>query len=598
QRRPAAPESVRREIITDLGSIIEKRAAQTLVDVLRNPDETAATQSAAAEALADLTGISDYGQDPQQWTTWWTANADKSDADFRNSLLPPRSAKYDQIRKRYNDLTFEVEGILKSQYQAAAAAERADMLVGYLKNAQPQIRVVGVQIIKDDALDNKTIPAAARDQLRGMIGDSSSDVRAAVADALAKINDAASLDPLLAQLAQETDGRVRAALAQALAPINDLRAVPALLGLLDDSSLIAARAAAEALEQLGPKLRDTDPVMALKTARALRAQLEKRNPSPGNAELRESLIDAMVPLRSEELSQTFYRLLNERSGESAEIRRLALKAIGEIGNPQATAIIVTALNDHDQRVRLEAVRALGKLRTAADYEESIRTRLDPNEEPDSSVRDEAWHVLQSVLPDLTKEKLANLADRFKDEPERQIMVWHALADQLAKLNMPDELANVRQSMGATEMRLKDFKSAADDFKKALDYKKSQGQPADGVVLVGLMEDRMKALLLSQQYPDAIAFAAQNIRENSKNQQSMGAAIRQEADRLRASGAKDDLDDALKLIQEAHKMDPPLAAQYQYQLSDIEADIQKRLNQRGGNPPPTAEPIHTASGGGT
>jgi len=56
-----------------------------------------------------------------------------------------------------------------------------------------------------------------------------------------------------------------------------------------------------------------------------------------------------------------------------------------------------------------------------------------------------------------------------------------------------------------------------------------------------------------------------------------------------------LDDAMKLIQETHKMNPPLAAQYRDQLSEIEADITKRLNQRGGNPNPTAEPINTASG---
>jgi hypothetical protein len=45
------------------------------------------------------------------------------------------------------------------------------------------------------------------------------------------------------------------------------------------------------------------------------------------------------------------------------------------------------------------------------------------------------------------------------------------------------------------------------------------------------------------------------------------------------------------------MNPPLAEQYRDQLSEIQADIQKRLNQRGGNPTPI-EPIHTASGGGT
>jgi HEAT repeat protein len=593
-RRPAAPEQVRREIISALGSIIEKRAAQTLVEVLKSPDETAATQAAAADALADLTGISDYGQDPSQWTAWWAINANKSEADFRNDLLPPRSAKYDQVRERYNDLTSELKEILKSQYQNAAATQRPDVLLGYLKSAQPEIRGVGVQIIKDDAADNKPIPKAAQDQLRSMIGDSSADVRAAVADALARINDKDSLDPLLAQLAQETDGKVRAALARALAPINDLRAVPALIGLLDDSSIAAARAAAEALEQLGEKIRVDNPSLALQTARALRAGLEKRSATPGNSDLREAMVDAMTPLRDDELLPTFYSLLNERSDESAQMHRLALKGIGEIGNPQSAAVIAPSLNDRDAVVRLEAVKALGKVHTAGEYAETLVHRLDANEEPDPSVRDAAWQVLQGVLPDLAKEKLSNFADRFKDQPEMQVVVLKALADQLAKLNMQDELAATQQNIGADLMRLNDPKSAAEYFRQALEARKKQGQAVPGVVLVGLMEDRMKALLLSKQYPDAIAFAAQNIRENANNQQSMGAEIRQEADRLCEAGS---LNDALKLIQEAQKMDPPLAEQYRDQLSEIEADIQKRLNQRGGNPTPP-EPIHTASGAGT
>jgi HEAT repeat protein len=588
-RRPAAPESVRREIIRALGSIIEKRAALTLVNVLKSSDETAATQTDAAKALADLTGISDFGQDPQQWAQWWAANANKSEADFRNDLLPPRSARYDQIRQRYNALTSELEGILKSQYQTAPAAQHPDIILRYLKSAEPEVRAVGGEIIKDDALDNKPIPAAARDQLRSMIGDSSAKVRIATADALAKLNDAGSLDPLLAQLAQESDGEVRAALAQALAPINDLRAVPALLSLLDDPSYAAARAAAEALESLGPKIRD-DASLSLRTARALRDELNKRVAGPGNAELREALVKAMVPLRQEELLATYYQLLNERSGETAEIRRWALRAIGEIGNPQAAAVVVNALSDRDPRVRLEAVRAIGKVRTAAEYAETLMHRLDTNEEPDQSVRDEAWRVLQSVLPNLTPPQLANFSDRFKDDPQRQLIVLLALRDQLIKLNLEDDLANTRQNIGAVEMRLNDPKSAAEDFKLALEHKKVQPNPVDGVVLVGLMEDRMKALLLSRQYAEAIAFAAQNIRENPNNQQPMGAAIRQEAARLQGAGS---LDDALKLIQEAHKMDPPLATQYRDQLSEIEADIQKRLNQRGGSP----EPVHTANVGG-
>ncbi len=593
QRRPSPPEFVREKIVRAVGSIVEKRTAEFLINVIKAPDETPVVRDAAADALADLTGILDYGQDLQRWADWWERIAGASDADFRNDVLPRRSLRYDQLRQRYAQLTGELGSILDEQYQTAAPSQRSDILMRYLKSVEPEVRAVAAGIIKNDALDNKTIPAAAKDQLRAMIGDSSAKVRAAAAEALAPINDAASLDALLSQLAQETEGQVRAAIARALWPINDLRAVPALLGLLQDPSYLAATAAAQALEQLGPKIRDQDPALAQRTARELRDTLERRSAGPSAEALREALIDAMVPLRQEELLPLLYRLLDERRGEPAEIRRLALKAAGEIGNAQAAAVIANALNDRDARVRLEAVRALNKVHVAAEYAETLRRRLDPNEEPDQSVREETWQVLQSVFPQLPKEQLVNFAERFKNEPERQIIVLKALAEQLLKLKMEDELATTRQNIGQALMRLNEPKEAAEYFRLALEYKKTQQVP--GVVIVGLMEDRMKGLLLSKQYPEAIAFAAANIRENPNNQQPMGTAIKNEADRLRTNAA---LDDALKLIDETRKMDPPLAAQYREQLAEIETDIRKRLSERGGVPPAsrTSVPAVNTPGG--
>lgn len=43
------------------------------------------------------------------------------------------------------------------------------------------------------------------------------------------------------------------------------------------------------------------------------------------------------------------------------IRRQAVRALGDMGDPQATASIIPMLKDHDDSVRLEAVVALGKI---------------------------------------------------------------------------------------------------------------------------------------------------------------------------------------------------------------------------------------------
>lgn len=579
QRRPPAPELVRREVIRAMGSFLDKRTAEVLTGLLSNPDESLTIHSAAADALADLTGITEYGQDPQQWADWWAKNARKSNAEFLLDILPRRSARHDQLRQRYADLVSELQNLLNGQYQTAPPAQRPDILMRYLKSADPEVRAIGARIIRDDALDNKTIPAPARDQLRMMIGDSSPKVRVAVADALTKINDAASLELLLAQLAQETDAQVKAALALAVAPINDLRAVPALLGLLGDSAYVVVRASAQAIEQLGPKIREEDSALARRTADALRTALENHGGGPGGAELRQTLVDAMIPLRQESLLPVLRSLLDERRGEGPEVRRLAIKAIGEIGNPQSAGVIVAALDDRDARVRLEAVIALGNIRTAAEYAQTLLRRLDPSEEPDPSIREKTWLVFQSVLPEFSKEQLASFAEQFKDDPNRQIIVLKELAQQLLKLKMEDELATVRQNIGIALMQLGNYKEAAEYFRLALEYKKTQ-PTVPGVVIAGLVEDRIKALLLAEQYPEAIDFAGQSVRENPNNQRPIGSAIRQEVERL---ARLDRFDNALSLIEESRKMTPPLAEQYRQQLADIETDIRRQLSRRNASP---------------
>lgn len=588
EQRPPIAERLRRDLIRTIGSIVEKRSAEFLVKVLRAPDETPAIHNAAAEALSELTGITEYGQDAQRWASWWERVAGKPDLEFRNDLFPRRSARFDQLRQRYAELAGSVDAMLRMQYQSAAPAQRPDVLMGYLKHGEPEFRAIGADIMRFEAQDNKAIPAAAKDQLRTMIGDSSAKVRLAVADALARINDATALQPLLAQLAQESDAQVRAAIARALAPINDPAAIPALLAMLDDPSYTAARAAAEAIERLGPKLRQDNPVLAAETAGKLRDALERRPQAPGNSELREALVGAMVPLRQEQLLPSLRTLLEGARGESAEIRRLALRAIGEIGKPQSAGVIVAAIDDRDPRVRREAITALGNIPNAGDYAETLRQRLNPAVEPDADIRDKVWNVLTSTFPNLSVEQLQNFSERFRDEPQRLIFVYKELAAQQLKLRKTDDLATTNQNIGATLMRLNEPKEAALYFKLALDYKKTQNVP--DMVVVTLTEDLMKALLLSKQYPEAIAFAAASIRENPIHHQQMGAAIKQEAERLRNAG---DLASALALITEAQKMDPPLGSVFRDQLAEIEVDVRNRMKERGIEPGAGARVIQNA-----
>ncbi|HVT87805.1 MAG TPA: HEAT repeat domain-containing protein [Tepidisphaeraceae bacterium] len=610
QKRPPVPEAVRRECIRALGAFPEKQAAETLIGVLKSPEEGALIRTAAANALADLTGITDYGQDTRRWNEWWTRNLPRPDQDFQREMLLKRAARYDQLRQRYADVGTALENDLKQEYQSTPAEQRPDMLLKLFKKPEPEIRAIAAGIVQDDILlDNKRPTAAVREQLRQLIGDSNAKVRIAVAQALAPINDASAMEPLLTQLAQENDGEVRAALAKALAQVNDVRIVRPMIELLKDPYSGAVVEAAKAIEAKGPLIQP-DPALAQETAEALRRTLAANPPISGNNELREALVDAMVPLKQESLlDSTLYPLLDRR-GESDEMRRVTLKAIGMIGNQQSAALVVSFLGDRNAEVRLVAVSALGNLPNASIYVETLRGRL--SVEKDTSIIERIWSVINdSILPKLTKEQLANLADadQIRNEPKRRISVLKELERRLQQPGSEDELATERQNIAMTLMNDPNasndsFKEAADYLKLALDYKKTQNVPP--VVIVDLMENRMKALLRARQYHDAVAFATESITTNDSNEPSMGGAIRQEAEILYKSGKADDLDNVLKLITEVRQMKKPLSAQFLNPLDQIESDVRNRLRQRGLNPSgpmptpqsaaiPSTLPISTASG---
>jgi HEAT repeat protein len=580
-RRTRTSEATRIAVIRALGAMPQKRSAEFLVALATSRDETIAVRTAASEALSDLTGLPNGSHEPQRWAQWWSENGNKGAAEFDADLMASRAARYDQRNAQLNDLSHAMEEFIREQYRAAPQAQRSDLLLRYLRRPEPQVRAIGAVIVYEEALDAKPPSAPVREQLRSMIGDGSADVRAAVADALAKINDAESFELLLAQLAQEPNAQVRASLARALAPINDLRAVPVLIAMLDDPSQGAARAAADALRNLGKSIRE-DPDLARRTAAALLATLEQRAAAPETAPLRTSLIAAMVPLGQEQLLPTFTRMLDERRGETVENRFLAIRAIGEIAKPESAGLLITALEDRSAEVRREAVLALAKNPALADNAEVLARFLDPSSEPDDGVRTAAWQALSSVFPSLSKERLNIWADRFQknNDPSRRLIVLKVLAEQQLRDRDEDGLATTRINIADQLKSQKEYAAAAEFYALALDYRKSQPN-TDAARLETLIQNRMEMLLAAKDYPNAATFASQMIKENAGRGQSMGGLVWNEAQKLSNAG---DLQAALALIEATRTMNPQLPEQYRENLAEVEKQVLARQNQQNGVSP--------------
>lgn len=577
-----ASDSVRREIIRAMASYVEKRTVQTLMTLLRAPDTTPITREAITEALADLTGITELGRDPSRWEQWWQTNGILSEEQLREQMLVRRSARLDQLRTELSDSNQALSNLLRTNYQQAPAAQKQEILLGYLRSPRAEERAVGAILVGDDAQTATAIPPAVRERLREMIADSSARVRIRVAQALAEMNDAESLDLLLAQLDNESDAQVRSALAAAIAPIRSIRAVPSLLKLLNDTYLPASIQAAQALSLLGQTIREQDPALARQTAIALRDKLLATPANSGHPDLREALVDAMVPLRQEPiLGDLLIQILREQSEEAVEMRRKAIRAIGEFQLPQMSQTIINVFSDKDERVRLEAVTALGKLPASPDHIPPLRALLG-SPETDRSVQEKAWVVLQSILPHLTKEVLSDQADKFKSDPARQIVVLKVLEQQLERNRELDSLASIRLNIGTillNELQATDPRApqeAAEYLRKALEYMKTQPNAAE-LTILNLMQDLMRALLRSGQYTEAVTFASESIRNNSTYLPLMGSSLRAEAEELQRSGKADE---ALKLIEAIKLMNPKLGEQYERPLADVERWAIERRNLRG------------------
>ncbi len=564
------PEAVRSAAIRSLGTFLDKRAAEALVGLLQNDDESVAVHNAAGDALVELTGLRENGRDVQKWQQWWTANAPKSEADWKLVLLNERAARLDQVQLRYGQLTDEIRNILSDQYQLVPEAQKPEIVLRFLRANEAVIRALGARLVFEDAVNNRTIPAAAREQLRKMVGDSSPEVRIEVAGALRAINDAAALEPLLTQLAQESDPDVRVALAKAVAPIRDLKALPAMRKLLRDPSFAVAEAAADAIRQLGPQLRDKEPTMAVQTAADLREVLTGTEGRPGSARLREACVEAMVPLRDPSLLVTFRKLLVAR--ESREVRRSALKALGELREPKVAEAIINSLEDPDNTVRLEAVEALGKIGTF-EHAEMLYRSLNPNLEPDPSVRQRAWAVMTGLFPSAPQEQLADWADRLKDDPERRLVVLKALADKQQQGKLEERLAYTRENIGHLLLTLKQPTEAVVYLKQALEYWNTHEAPP--IVLQRLIALEMKALLNAKQYAEAAQFGSRLLKNDASQQQTVFVAFREEAQQLQKDK---DLKSALSLIAESKKMDPPLSPRFARDLQDIESEIRRQMGE--------------------
>jgi hypothetical protein len=283
------------------------------------------------------------------------------------------------------------------------------------------------------------------------------------------------------------------------------------------------------------------------------------------------------------------RLIRPRE-EAPEIRHHAMQALGNIRDPKtAGAIADSILNDPDDTVKLDAIRALGSV-APTQAQLGVLKPIFKDNRPDPSLRNAAWDVLQSSLDGLTKVQLTDWADHFSGDPQKQIIVRKKLAEKLTADGELKELADVQEQIADNYMELDppDPESAVASYRPALDFRLGPAAgPGARVQVESLIARYMKALLRSGKYVEAVAFAREMIQKDAGQQRTMGVLIKDEADRLAEGNSIDKLKKAHDLIAQTLKMDPPLPDKYSEPLRQLLDSVDKRIEAL--NRPPGTGP---------
>lgn len=572
------PEARRVPAVRALGTLNDKDTARFLIDLLLGGAVPEEISNAAADALADMTGLTEYGRDVGQWDRWWQGQQGKSPEQFLSERRAEREGSARQAVERLKAVATSIDRFVEAAHRRIAdPKQREEDVLTSLKDPSPEFRAAGARLVNQDLNAGLPIAEAVKERLRDLIGDSSPDVRRRVAGAIAAVNDEKAANALLAQLQREKIEAVKAELIKALAPTKNLAAVPELVRLLDDPAFQVSEQAAAALRDLGSEIAKS-PQLSRNVSNALVRTIDRTNKLRGAERLREFATEAMIPLHDTGLVQVLFTLMVDQAGNTLNTRNAAIRALAAMNAPaKLQADIAGRVADklrpdreREKGVRLEAAKALGIIGGPAQGDALSNAVSAADEDP--TVREAAWNSLSSLFEQFDDKTLSFWSEqRFQNAPDKQLTINLALNKKLIALGPPEaeHLAYVQQVIGALYLDPKIDKpeEAIPYLQGALNYWNGR----QGGVVNTVQDLCVRAYLRSKQYKGAVQFAAAQIQKNGQNTDTMCRAILQEVNRLNRDNK---LQPALELLAEAKTL--PIKGYYQDQFQDMDKDIKSRI----------------------
>ena len=457
-----ADKTVRLVTISALQRVLDRQAVDVLIQLVDNQD--LAIRNAAAESLAKLTNIRDFAGDPKKWKKWWSQNKTKPASAWLADLAESLAREKTRLEDENTELKTRLAAAMTDYYAATPAAMQDKLLIGFLKDPLPDVRLVGVRLTDRRVSTSGEVPEEIRAQLCAMLADDDSRIRRSTALLEANLGDPNAADLLLGRLKVEEIPEVKQGLLTAVGQLKDPKVVGPVLKEVDskDAPVAAAAAAALARVALAAPLEGAIHDLAVKVLLARYADSSSSSVNGYAPALREALLTAMGTIADENFIPAMRSALADAA---ATVRLAGVKGLAQFRKPELTDAVAHLAGDDDRGVRQAVLDALGLIAGARDLQ-TVLKRTEPAVEPDATVREKAWTVAMAILAKADAQTLAGVCD--------------ALADRLDAVS---QRITLRQMLVATLRASKNNQWPAASRKLAVDLL-AASRPAEAAPLLG------------------------------------------------------------------------------------------------------------------
>lgn len=412
---------IRRAVFEAAASIRTRECVHWLIEQAGRTDRS----EVACRALVRLTGRSEFGLDANRWALWFGQVAWVSDAEWRRVLAEGLASRADDLAAQRDRLLERVLASARRAYSAAESpADRSTLLVQYLQDPQPDIRLLGLSLARQELANARRLDPNVGEAARKLLSDPRPSVRRDAVELVAILTPPGSplTDPRIsdsvavfsASLTAESDPDVAAALLRAVARWPDPAHIQVAIGWLASGRAAPVGPACELLDAI----RTTAPDALTPAAHTISAALRAVVPLNGSGRPPSAALRLLYALGDDADRERIAALL--RSPEPST-RRAAAEALSPL--PQAVEPIVSAAAE-DPGLFPVAAAAITLHRRSAD---GFRTlTLLPSD--DSEVRRERLVSLSRLL---SHNDLYRVASAVSDPILREAMLARLLTEPIA-----------------------------------------------------------------------------------------------------------------------------------------------------------------------